>query len=158
MPSSTSKGRLLYLTIRTTFHSGRFEFRQAVQRTSLFQSAVSRNPRVLVQSSTNMITFLLVTYKEGAGDIFSQFADTRNIWQCVDNFFFIVAPCILTTLMFLSPTNALLYYTYKMLKYTVKISHDCSYMFRSIWTIIREPMPNLAKFTILCRYSVKIRR
>jgi len=29
--------------------------------------------------------------------------------------------------MFLSPTNALLYYTYKMLKYTVKISHDCSY-------------------------------
>ena len=25
--------------------------------------------------------------------------------------------------MFLSPTNALLYYTYKMLKYTVKISH-----------------------------------
>ena len=60
--------------------------------------------------------------------------------------------------MYLSPTNALLYYTYKMLKYTVKISHDCSYMFRSIWTIIREPMPNLAKVTILCRYSVKIRR
>jgi hypothetical protein len=27
---------------------------------------------------------------------------------------------------FLSPTNASLYYTYKMLKYTVKISHDCS--------------------------------
>ena len=61
-------------------------------------------------------------------------------------------------LMFLSPTNALLYYTYKRLKYTVKISHDCSYMFWSIWTIIREPMPNLAKVTILCRYSVKIRR
>ena len=60
--------------------------------------------------------------------------------------------------MFLSPTNALLYYTYKMLKYTVKISHDCSYMFRPIWTIIREPMPNLAKVTILCRYSVKIGR
>ena len=60
--------------------------------------------------------------------------------------------------MFLSPTNALLYYTYKMLKYIVKVSYDCSYMFRSIWTIIREPMPNLAKVTILCRYSVKIRR
>jgi hypothetical protein len=56
---------------------------------------------------------------------------------------------------FLSPTNAPLYYTYKMLKYTVKISHDCSYMFRSIWTIIREPMQNLAKVKILCRYSVK---
>ena len=40
--------------------------------------------------------------------------------------------------LFLSPTNTLLYYTYKMLKYTVKISHDCSYMFRSIWTIIRD--------------------
>jgi hypothetical protein len=61
-------------------------------------------------------------------------------------------------LKLLSPTNAPLYYTYKMLKYTVKISHECSYMFRSIWTIIREPMPNLAKVTILCRYSVKIRR
>ena len=60
--------------------------------------------------------------------------------------------------MFLSPINALLYYVFKMLKYTVKISHDCSYMFHSIWTIIREPMPNLAKVTILCRYSVKIRR
>jgi len=33
--------------------------------------------------------------------------------------------------------NAPLSYTYKMLKCTVKISHDCSYMFRSIWTIIR---------------------
>jgi hypothetical protein len=47
--------------------------------------------------------------------------------------FFIVAPCILITLK-LSPTNAPLYYTYKMLKYTVKISHDCSYMFQSRWT------------------------
>ena len=42
------------------------------------------------------------------------------------NFFLIVTPCILTTLMFLSPTNALLYYTYNMLKYTVKISHMCT--------------------------------
>jgi hypothetical protein len=65
--------------------------------------------------------------------------------------FFIVALCILITLKFLSPTNAPLYYTYKMLKYTVKISHDCSYMFRSTWTIFREPMLNLAKVTILWR-------
>ena len=50
--------------------------------------------------------------------------------------------------MFLLPTNALLYYTYKMLKYTVKTSHYCSYMFRSIWTIIRELMPNLARVTM----------
>ena len=54
-------------------------------------------------------------------------------------------------LMFLSPTNALLYYTYKMLKCTVKISHVCSYMFRSIWTIFRKPMPSLAKVTIFWR-------
>ena len=40
------------------------------------------------------------------------------VWKCLKKF------------MFLSQTNALLYYTYKMLKYTVKISHDCSYMFR----------------------------
>ena len=72
--------------------------------------------------------------------------------------FFIVAPCILITIKFLSLTNAPLYYTCKMLKYTVKISHVCFYMFQSIWTIIREPMPNLAKVTILWRYSVKIRR
>jgi hypothetical protein len=45
-----------------------------------------------------------------------------------------------------------------MLKYTVKISHDRSYMFRADWTIIREPMQNLAKVTVLWRYSVKIRR
>ena len=56
-----------------------------------------------------------------------------------------------STFMFLSPTNALLYYTYKMLKYTVKISHDCSYMFRSIWTIIRELMLNLAKGTMFIK-------
>jgi len=36
-----------------------------------------------------------------------------------------------TVLKFLPPTNAPLYYTYKMLKCTVKLSHDCSYMFRS---------------------------
>ena len=45
-----------------------------------------------------------------------------------------------------------------MLKYTARLSPDCSYMFRSTWTIIREPMPNLAKVTILWKYSVKIRR
>ena len=58
-------------------------------------------------------------------------------------------PCILITLKFFSPTNAPLYHTYEMLKRTVKISHVCSYMFRSTWTIFREPMPNLAKVTIL---------
>ena len=68
--------------------------------------------------------------------------------QPTNAFFFIVAPCILITLMFLLPTNALLYYTYKMLKYTVKTSHYCAYMFRSIWTIIRELMPNLARVTM----------
>jgi hypothetical protein len=61
------------------------------------------------------------------------------------------------SLKFLSPRNAPPYYTYKMLKCTVKISHDCSYMFRSTWTIIRESMLNLAKVTILWRQSVKIR-
>jgi hypothetical protein len=37
-------------------------------------------------------------------------------------YFFIVAPCILITLKLLIPTNAPFYFTYKMLKYTVKIS------------------------------------
>jgi hypothetical protein len=45
-----------------------------------------------------------------------------------------------------------------MLKCTVKISHVCSYMFRSIWTIFREPMPTLAEVTILWNQSVKIHR
>ena len=72
-----------------------------------------------------------------------------KVGKVVHIFFVTVVLCILITLRFLSPTNALLYYTYKMLKCTAKISHDCSYMFRSTWTIIREPMPNLAKATIL---------
>jgi hypothetical protein len=67
------------------------------------------------------------------------------------NFFFIFVPCIFITRKFLSPTNAPFYYTYKILKYTVKISHDCSYMFRSTWTTIREPMTNLAEVTIFWR-------
>ena len=65
--------------------------------------------------------------------------------------FFIFAPCILTTVMFLSPTNALIYYSYKMLKYTVKLSHYCSYMFRSIWTIIRELILNLDKVAMFIK-------
>ena len=43
----------------------------------------------------------------------------KNCWTLI---IFVVAPCVLITLKFLSPTNAPLYYTYKMLKYTVKIS------------------------------------
>jgi hypothetical protein len=61
-------------------------------------------------------------------------------------------------LKFLSPTNEPLDYTDKMLEYTVKIYDDCSYIFRSIWTIIREPKPNLAEVTILCRKKIKKRR
>jgi hypothetical protein len=67
----------------------------------------------------------------------------------IKTFFFCRTENNLCALKFLSPTTAPLYYTYKMLKCTVKISHDCSYMFRSRWTIIREPMPNLAKVTVL---------
>ena len=55
-------------------------FGRQCKRTSLFQSAVSRSPRALVQGSTNTIRVLLVTFKEGAEDIFRQFADTPNIW------------------------------------------------------------------------------
>ena len=43
-----------------------------------------------------------------------------------------------------------------MLKYTARLSHYCSYMFRSTSTIIMEPRPKLA--TILWKQSVKIRR
>jgi len=50
-----------------------------------------------------------------------------NGFEYDPSLFFIVVPCILITLKFLSPSNAPLYYTYKMLKYTVKISRDCSY-------------------------------
>ena len=55
----------------------------------------------------------------------------------------------LISLKFLSPKNAPLNCTYKILKYTARLSHYCSYMFRPTWTIIREPMPNLAKVIIL---------
>jgi hypothetical protein len=35
-----------------------------------------------------------------------------------------------------------------MLKFTVKTSYTCSYMFQSIWTIFREPTLVLAKTTL----------
>ena len=67
------------------------------------------------QTNLNMHIFLAVRFHVGIHS---------SYWIGVKlRFFFIVAPCILTTLMFLLPTNALLYYTYKMLKYTVKTSH-----------------------------------
>jgi len=99
-----------------------------------------------------MLVFLLgkwvgVTVSFSCGNVLVSFTEDNSDTYLI--FFFIVVPCILITLKFLSPTNAPLYYTYKMLKYTVKSSPDCSYMFRSTWTIIREPMPNLAKVTVL---------
>ena len=76
----------------------------------------------------------------------------RNyFWVGITESYFYVDPTHGRPLIlnFLSPTNAPFHYTYKMLKYTARLSHDCSYMFRSTWTIIREPMLNLAKVTIL---------
>ena len=56
------------------------------------------------------------------------------------------------------PTNTLFYYTYKMLKHTVKMSLFCSYMFRPNWTILRKNLLSLAKVTILWKQSVKVHR
>jgi hypothetical protein len=113
-----------------------------------------------------MITFIIIKYNEkthialllaSASSKSMKLRDTqccvKFLCQMYIIYVFIVVPCILITLKLLSPTNAPLYYTYKMLKYTVKISHDCSYMFRSTCTIIREPMLSLAKVTILCLYQ-----
>ena len=61
--------------------------------------------------------------------------------------FSIVVPCILITLKFFSQTNAPLYYTYKLLKYTARLSHECSYMFWSTWTIIYRLFPQNCKFS-----------
>jgi hypothetical protein len=44
-----STGIIFYPTIRITFPSDRFDCRQAAQHTSLFQSSVSRSPRVLLR-------------------------------------------------------------------------------------------------------------
>jgi hypothetical protein len=41
------------------------------------------------------------------------------------------------------------YWTYKMLKFTIKNLCIRSYMFRSIRTILREPMLILVKVTLL---------
>ena len=76
----------------------------------------------------------------------------KSAWQIL------ISRTVVWTLKFLSPTNAPLSYTCKILKYTARLSHYCSYMFRSTWTIIREPMPNLAKVTILWKQSLKIGR
>ena len=67
----------------------------------------------------------------------------KSEWQIL------ISRTVVWTLKFLSPTNAPLNYTCKILKYTARLSHYCSYMFRPTCTIIREPMPNLAKVTVL---------
>jgi len=84
-------------------------------------------------------------YRKDTGELYYLPSGAQMFFYLI----FIVVPCILITLKFLSPTNAPLYYTYKMLKYTARSSPDCSYMFRSTWIIIREPMQNLGKVTIL---------
>jgi len=48
---------------------------------------------------------------------------------------------------FLFTNKYTFYYIYKMLKFTLKYIR--SYMFRSIWTILREPTLSLAKVTLL---------
>jgi len=59
-----------------------------------------------------------------------------------------------TKILFTSKCTLLL--IHKMLKCTVKISHVCSYIFRSNWTILSELMLSPAKATILWNWSVKI--
>ena len=84
------------------------------------------------------------------------FVEMINIMACIIsylqmqiNIFFIFYCC---TVRF---DNINILFTKKMhhfiknIKCTAKISHVCSYMFRSAWTIFREPMPSLAKVTVL---------
>jgi hypothetical protein len=113
-----------------------------------FRNTVLNHPQYWKKISNNPYTYFILILS-WQGYTFTKFCPRQPYQMCLRTRY---------TLKFLSPTNAPLYYTYKMLKCTVKISHDCSYMFRSFWTIIREPMPNLAKVTILWRYSVKIHR
>jgi hypothetical protein len=72
--------------------------------------------------------------------------------------FVVVTPCILVSSKLLcQKMHSLL--KYKMLQLTLKISlYMGSYMFRSVRTIIRELMPDLAKVTVSVELSVKIHR
>ena len=64
--------------------------------------------------------------------------------------FFIVEPCILITWKLLFLTNKCAsYWTQKNVKIYIKISYIHSYMFRSIWTNLRELILSLAKVTLL---------
>jgi hypothetical protein len=54
----------------------------------------------------------------------------------------------LIILKFFSSTNA-----HFMLQFTIKTLFIRSYMFRPIWTILREPMPILAKVTLSWIYQ-----
>ena len=61
-----------------------------------------------------------------------------NHWRAKIIIFFIFVLCILITLKLLSPINAPLNYSYKMLKYTARLSPYCSYMFR--WAVWDSPL------------------
>jgi len=71
-------GRYFTLQLPPTRVSHRFLWRQPAQRSSLFLFALSRGPHVFVQYIALNIKFLLTTFKEGVGNTFLRFADTRH--------------------------------------------------------------------------------
>jgi hypothetical protein len=70
---------VFYLTTRTTLHSNTSAWRQAQQRSPLFQRAVKRVPLILSHCTADNIKALLIMSEEGAGNIFLQFPYTHHI-------------------------------------------------------------------------------
>ena len=72
-------GTLYFLTTLISFHSDRFAWLQAVQRSLTFTLALIRGPRVSVKRAAANSRFVITIFDEGAGTVFVRLTDTRHI-------------------------------------------------------------------------------
>jgi len=67
-----------FLNPRKKLHSGRFVWRQAMQRWPLCRFAVSRGPQALVQRTAVTIDYLLIRFRENVGNGYLPLKDARH--------------------------------------------------------------------------------
>lgn len=70
---------ILFDKLNNYFIQNRFAWQQPGQHSALFQCAVSRGPRVLVQCIAINITLLRATFKAGAANVLLRLANTQHI-------------------------------------------------------------------------------
>jgi hypothetical protein len=72
-------GTSFYLTNRITLHPHRFVRRQAAQLSPLFQTLLSRGPRVQFNVLQLVLRILLAVFRAGPISAVRRLADTRHV-------------------------------------------------------------------------------